>query len=79
MCAEGQIAAQVSAVADLQGVMSSVDWHLDRVVHFERPDTLTVDHDIEVPRRTSIPIALCVSLRVADIFSLFSVSADRRP
>jgi hypothetical protein len=27
--------------------MSSFDWYLDRVVHFERPDTLTVDHDIE--------------------------------
>jgi hypothetical protein len=44
---KGQSAAQVSAVADLQGVMSSFDWYLDRVVHFERPDTLTVDHDIE--------------------------------
>src|ERR1039458_10067182 len=44
---EGQSAAQVSAVADLQGVMSSFDWYLDRVVHFDRPDTLTVDHDIE--------------------------------
>ena len=43
---EGQSAAQVSAVADLQGVMSSFDWYLDRVVHFERSDTLTVDHDI---------------------------------
>ena len=45
---EGQSAAQVSAVADLQGVMSGFDWYLDRFVHFERPDTLTVDHDIEV-------------------------------
>jgi hypothetical protein len=27
--------------------MSSFDWYLDRVVHFDRPDTLTVDHDIE--------------------------------
>jgi hypothetical protein len=43
---EGQSAAQVSAVADLQGVMSRFDWCLDPVVHFERPDTLTVDHDI---------------------------------
>jgi hypothetical protein len=30
-----------------------------------------------VPRWTSTPIALCVSLRVADIFSHLSVSADR--
>src|SRR6202035_1980542 len=29
-----------------RGVMSSFDWYLDRVVHFDRPDTLTVDHDI---------------------------------
>jgi hypothetical protein len=28
--------------------MSSFDWYLDRVVHFERPDTLTVDHDVAV-------------------------------
>jgi len=44
---EGQSAAQVSAVADLQSVISKFDWYLDRIVHFERPDTLTVDHDIE--------------------------------
>jgi hypothetical protein len=27
--------------------MSGFDWYLDRFVHFDRPDTLTVDHDIE--------------------------------
>src|ERR1039458_5446556 len=74
---EGQSAAQVSAVADLQGVMSSFDWYLDRVVHFDRPDTLTVDHDIERATRTSTPIALCVSFRVADIVSVLSMSVDR--
>src|SRR5581483_223479 len=44
---EGQRAAQVSAVADLEGVVSSFDWYLDRVVHSDRPGSLTVDDDIE--------------------------------
>src|SRR5579863_3504121 len=44
---EGQRAAQVAAVTDLQGVMSSFDWYLNRVVHFDRPDSLRVDYDIE--------------------------------
>jgi hypothetical protein len=38
--------AGVSAVADLQGVTSRFDWRLERAVHFERPDTLPVEHDV---------------------------------
>jgi len=30
----------------LQGVTSRFDWYLDRVVHFERSGTLTVNHDV---------------------------------
>ncbi|MFY9864137.1 MAG: hypothetical protein WAK58_09995, partial [Trebonia sp.] len=43
---EGLRAARVSSIANLQGVTSRLDWYLDRVVHFDRPDPLTVDHDI---------------------------------
>jgi hypothetical protein len=25
---------------------SGLDWYLDRVVHFDRPDLLTIDHEI---------------------------------
>jgi aryl-alcohol dehydrogenase-like predicted oxidoreductase len=42
---EGKIAA--IGLSNLQGVMSRFDWHLARFVPFDRPDTLTVDHDIE--------------------------------
>ena len=44
---EGLNSARVPAFADLQGVMSGFDWHLDRFVPFDQPGTLTVDHDIE--------------------------------
>ena len=44
---EGLSPARVSATSDLQGVTSRFDWYLDRVVHFNRPNTLTVDQDIE--------------------------------
>jgi hypothetical protein len=43
---EGLSAARVSSIANLQGVTSRLDRHLDRVVHFDRPDPITVDHDI---------------------------------
>src|SRR5260370_2196148 len=43
---EGLRAARVSSIANLQGVMSRLDWYLDRVVHVDRPGPLTVDHDI---------------------------------
>src|ERR1700730_5999162 len=43
---EGLSSARVSAIADLQAVTSSFDWHLDRVMQCDRPDTLTVDQDI---------------------------------
>jgi hypothetical protein len=43
---EGLSSAGVSAIANLQGVTSRFDWYLDRVVHFERPGTLTVNHDV---------------------------------
>jgi hypothetical protein len=36
----------VSAIAKLQGVPSRFDWYLDRVVHFERSGTLTVNHHV---------------------------------
>ncbi len=74
---EGEGAAQVPAVADLEGVMPGFDRYLDRVVHVDRPDTRTVDTTSNVPRRTSAPIALCVSLSVADTVSGPSVPADR--
>ena len=37
--------AGVPTVADLQGVTSRFDWRLERVVQFERPDMLPVEHD----------------------------------
>src|SRR6202046_3134772 len=43
---EGFSAARVSPIANLHGVTSRLDWYLDRVVHFDRPGPLTVDHDI---------------------------------
>ncbi len=43
---EGLSAARVSSIANLQGVTPRLDWYLDRVVHFDRPGPLTVDHDI---------------------------------
>jgi hypothetical protein len=43
---EGPSSAGVSATANLQGVTSRFDWYLDRVVHFERSGTLTVNHDV---------------------------------
>jgi hypothetical protein len=43
---EGLSAARISSIANLQGVTSGLDWYLDRVVHFDRPNPLTVDHDI---------------------------------
>jgi hypothetical protein len=43
---EGLSSAGVSATANLQGVTSRFDWYLERVVHFERSDRLTVNHDV---------------------------------
>src|SRR6516165_4549714 len=43
---EGLGSARVSAIADLEGVTSRVDWRFDRLVHRNRPDTLTVNQDI---------------------------------
>jgi hypothetical protein len=43
---EGLSSAGVSAIANLQGVTSRFDWYLDRVVHFDRSGTLTVNHDV---------------------------------
>jgi hypothetical protein len=43
---EGPSSAGVSAIANLQGVTSRFDWYFDRVVHFERSGTLTVNHDV---------------------------------
>jgi hypothetical protein len=44
---EGLSSARVPAIADLEGVTSRFDWHFDRIVHFNRPDMLTVNQDIE--------------------------------
>jgi hypothetical protein len=55
-------------------VVSNFNWYLDCVVHFDRPDTLTVHNGIERATTDLHPIALCVRLRVADIFSLRSVN-----
>ncbi len=38
--------AGVSTTANLQGMTSGFDWHLNRVTHFERSATLTVNHDV---------------------------------
>jgi hypothetical protein len=43
---EGLRSAGVSAIANLQGVTSRFDWYLDRVVHFDRSGTLTVNRDV---------------------------------
>jgi hypothetical protein len=43
---EGFSAARVPTIADLQGMTSGLDWHLYRAVHFDRPDSLAIDHDI---------------------------------
>jgi hypothetical protein len=43
---EGLSSAGVSAIANLQSVTSRFDWYLDRVVHFDRSGTLTVNHDV---------------------------------
>src|SRR5450631_3343358 len=43
---EGTSSAGVSATAKLQGVTSRFDRYLDRVVHFDRPGTLTVNDDV---------------------------------
>jgi hypothetical protein len=44
---ESQVWARVSALADLEGVTSRLDHRFKRVVQFDRPDTLAVDHDVE--------------------------------
>lgn len=46
---EGLSAAGVPSIADLQGMVSRLDWYLDRVVHLDRTGPLTVDHDIVRP------------------------------
>jgi hypothetical protein len=43
---EGLSSAGVAAIANLQGVTSRFDWYLDRVVHFDRSGTPTVNHDV---------------------------------
>jgi len=46
-CVEVRSSARVSAIADFPSVTSRFDWRLASVVQFRRPDTFTVDHDIE--------------------------------
>jgi hypothetical protein len=43
---EGLGSAGVSAIANLHGVTSRLDWYLDRGVHFERSGTLTINRDV---------------------------------
>jgi len=43
---EGLSSAGVSATSNLQGVTSRFDLYLDRVVHFDRSGTLTVNDDV---------------------------------
>src|SRR6202042_3668717 len=43
---EGLSSAGVSATVNLQGGTSRFDWDVDRVVHFDRSGTLTVNHDV---------------------------------
>jgi hypothetical protein len=38
--------AGVSAITNLQGVTSRLDWYLDRVVHVDRSGTFTVNNDV---------------------------------
>jgi hypothetical protein len=64
---EGLSAARVSAIADSQGMTSRFDWYFDRVVHFDRPGPLTIDHGIVRATTDLAPIALCVNFSVADI------------
>jgi hypothetical protein len=45
-CLEGSSSTRVSATADLKSMTSGLDRDLDRFVHFDGPDALTVDHDI---------------------------------
>ena len=74
---EGLGSVGVSAVAELQGVTSGFDRYIDGPVQFHRPARLSVDHYAVVPRRTSAPIALCVSLSVAAIIDL-PLGSERR-
>ena len=76
---EGLGSVGVSAVAELQGVTSGFDRYIDGPVQFHRPARLSVDHYAVVPRRTSAPIALCVSLSVAAIIDLPLGSERRSP
>ena len=43
---ESLSSAGVSATAILLSMTSRFDWDLDRVVHFDRTGTLTVNHDV---------------------------------
>ena len=45
--------ARLSAIPDLDGVTSGLDWYLDRFVHFDRPHPLPVDFDV-VPAPTDL-------------------------
>src|ERR1700722_14852714 len=38
--------AGLSVIPYLQGMTAGLDWYLDRVVHFDRPHPLIVDHDV---------------------------------
>jgi hypothetical protein len=45
-CVERLRSAGVTATANLQGMTSKFDWHLDRLIHLYRPGRLTVNHDV---------------------------------
>jgi hypothetical protein len=73
---EGQSAAQISTVADLQGVIpASIGISIVSFISSDptRPPSTTTSN---VPRRTSTPMVLCVSLRVVDNVNFLLVSAN---
>jgi hypothetical protein len=77
--------AGVSATANLKRVTSRFDWYLDRVVHFERSGTLTVNHD--VVRATSYLDSDCfvrhlqvlLSSSIFDLHCLSTLPRHHRP
>src|SRR5579872_1917611 len=44
---EGLRPARITAIADLEGVTSRFDWRFERLVHFNRAGTRTVNQYIE--------------------------------
>lgn len=45
---EGRSSARISAIAELQGVTSGLDWRLDGFMRVDRRDARAVDQDVEL-------------------------------